>query len=115
MKNIKRISLLLSWKICNSRLCWILLLLVLSVGLKAQTKTVSGTIVDASGESIIGVNIVVKGTTNGVITDFDGNFTLTNVPEKGIISVTVGSINSIFYFLHKAAEPFNCLEQGNLA
>ena len=88
MKNIKRISLLLSWKICNSRLCWILLLLVLSVGLKAQTKTVSGTIVDASGESIIGVNIVVKGTTNGVITDFDGNFTLTNVPEKGIISVT---------------------------
>lgn len=53
MKNIKRISLLLSWKICNSRLCWILLLLVLSVGLKAQTKTVSGTIVDASGESII--------------------------------------------------------------
>lgn len=48
MKNIKRISLLLSWKICNSRLCWILLLLVLSVGLKAQTKTVSGTIVDAS-------------------------------------------------------------------
>ena len=27
----------------------------------------------------------------------------------------VGSINSIFYFLHKAAEPFNCLEQGNLA
>ena len=27
----------------------------------------------------------------------------------------VGSINSIFYFLHKAAEPFNCLEQDNLA
>ena len=26
----------------------------------------------------------------------------------------VGSINSIFYFLHKAAEPFNCLEQDNL-
>ena len=29
--------------------------------------------------------------------------------------VKVGSINSIFYFLHKAAEPFNCLEQDNLA
>ena len=27
----------------------------------------------------------------------------------------VGSINSIFYFLHKAAEPFNCIEQDNLA
>ena len=31
------------------------------------------------------------------------------------LGVEVGSINSIFYFLHKAAEPFNCLEQGNLA
>ncbi|CAL9786899.1 hypothetical protein BACFRA24663_19260 [Bacteroides fragilis] len=30
-------------------------------------------------------------------------------------SPKVGSINSIFYFLHKAAEPFNCLEQDNLA
>ena len=30
-------------------------------------------------------------------------------------SLEVGSINSIFYFLHKAAEPFNCLEQDNLA
>ena len=31
------------------------------------------------------------------------------------IRFKVGSINSIFYFLHKAAEPFNCLEQDNLA
>ena len=31
------------------------------------------------------------------------------------IQLKVGSINSIFYFLHKAAEPFNCLEQDNLA
>ena len=31
------------------------------------------------------------------------------------IFIKVGSINSIFYFLHKAAEPFNCLEQDNLA
>ena len=30
-------------------------------------------------------------------------------------SIKVGSINSIFYFLHKTAEPFNCLEQDNLA
>lgn len=37
------------------------------------------------------------------------DFTITGVTLK------VGSINSIFYFLHKAAEPFNCLEQDNLA
>ena len=30
-------------------------------------------------------------------------------------TLKVGSINSIFYFLHKTAEPFNCLEQDNLA
>ena len=36
--------------------------------------------------------------------------------NQGInILYKVGSINSIFYFLHKAAEPFNCLEQDNLA
>lgn len=61
MKNIKRISLLLSWKICNSRLCWILLLLVLSVGLKAQTKTVSGTIVDASGNPLLELILLSRG------------------------------------------------------
>ena len=32
-----------------------------------------------------------------------------------LTELKVGSINSIFYFLHKAAEPFNCLEQDNLA
>ena len=35
--------------------------------------------------------------------------------EIGEKLLEVGSINSIFYFLHKAAEPFNCLEQDNLA
>ena len=35
--------------------------------------------------------------------------------QKYRVLLKVGSINSIFYFLHKAAEPFNCLEQDNLA
>ena len=35
--------------------------------------------------------------------------------NKALNSLKVGSINSIFYFLHKTAEPFNCLEQDNLA
>ena len=37
------------------------------------------------------------------------------ISGNDIMSLKVGSINSIFYFLHKAAEPFNCLEQDNLA
>lgn len=42
----------------------------------SNTLTVKGMVVDANGLSVIGANVVVKGTTNGVITDFDGNYTL---------------------------------------
>lgn len=42
-----------------------------------QTKTVTGRIVDAKGEPLIGVTVIEKGTTNGAITDFDGNYSLT--------------------------------------
>lgn len=38
--------------------------------------TVKGVVVDKNGEPLIGVNIVVKGTTNGTVTDFDGNFSI---------------------------------------
>ena len=69
-----------------------------------QAQTARGIVVDQNGEPIIGASILEKGTTNGVTTDLYGKF-----------SLKVGSINSIFYFLHKAAEPFNCLEQDNLA
>ena len=53
-----------------------------------QNKQVTGNVVDATGEPIIGANIVVKGTTNGTITDFDGNFTLTDVPANGILVIS---------------------------
>ena len=42
-----------------------------------------------------------------------GKSSLANIAAQNLVKV--GSINSIFYFLHKAAEPFNCLEQDNLA
>ncbi|WP_279165868.1 SusC/RagA family TonB-linked outer membrane protein [Phocaeicola coprophilus] len=41
-----------------------------------QQRTVKGTVVDSEGLPVIGANILVKGTTNGVITDFEGNFLL---------------------------------------
>ena len=58
------------------RLFFVALLSVLAVGAFAQSKTVSGTVLDKTGESVIGASVVVKGTTNGTITDFDGKFTL---------------------------------------
>lgn len=48
---------------------------------------VSGTITDKSGEPIIGANVVIKGTTNGTITDIDGNYTL-NVPVSAILQIS---------------------------
>lgn len=41
-----------------------------------QKKTITGTIVDLSGMPVIGANVMVKGTTNGTITDMDGKFSL---------------------------------------
>ena len=51
-----------------------------------QSRTVQGTVTDDSGESIPGVNVVVKGTTTGVITDSDGRFTI-NVPSADAVLV----------------------------
>ncbi len=48
--------------------------------------TVSGNITDPLGEPIIGATILVKGTTNGTITDVNGNYTLTNVPADAILA-----------------------------
>lgn len=48
---------------------------------------VSGTITDKSGEPIIGANVVIKGTTNGTITDIDGNYTL-DVPVSAILQIS---------------------------
>ncbi|MDE5678674.1 TonB-dependent receptor [Phocaeicola sp.] len=52
-----------------------------------QDKAIKGVVVDVAGEPIIGANVVVKGTTNGVITDFDGNFTL-NVPLNCTLQIS---------------------------
>ena len=61
--------------------------LFLSVSAFAQQIAVKGIVKDTTGEPIIGANVVVKGTTNGTITDFDGNFQL-NANKGDIISVT---------------------------
>lgn len=72
------------------RLKALLVLLVglfLSIGAFAQQIAVKGHVKDTTGEPVIGANVLVKGTTNGTITDFDGNFML-NVPKDAILSVS---------------------------
>ena len=53
-----------------------------------QGKKVTGVVIDGTGEPVIGANVVVKGTTNGTITDFDGNYTIEGVPADGVLVIS---------------------------
>ena len=57
------------------------------VNVAQQTRKVQGTVVDDLGVPVIGANVSVKGTTNGTITDMDGNFLL-EVPNNAILEIT---------------------------
>lgn len=59
-------------------------LLFLSTTVWAQ-QTVSGTVLDEGGSSIIGATVMVKGSTNGTVTDLDGKYVLSNVPPKSVL------------------------------
>lgn len=52
-----------------------------------QAKKITGAIVDSNGEPIIGANVVVKGTTNGTVTDIDGKFSI-EVEAKTILNIS---------------------------
>jgi len=66
------------------------------VKITQQSGTATGTVVDAMGP-VIGASVVVKGTTNGVITDFDGNFSLDNVKKGDIIQISfIGYVTQEF-------------------
>lgn len=58
------------------RLINLILIMFCCCKLMAQDMTVTGKVMDASSEPIIGASVMVKGTTNGTISDFDGNFSL---------------------------------------
>ena len=54
----------------------------------AEGRQITGTVVDGTGETVIGANVLVVGTTNGVITDMDGNFTLQDVPTNAKLQIS---------------------------
>ena len=65
------------------RICTLAVLLLAGLTAMAQQLNVQGTVVDkATGETIIGASVVEAGTQNGVVTDFDGKFTLSVAPGK---------------------------------
>ena len=70
-----------------TRILTLLMGLCLSLGAFAQI-TVQGLVKDATGEGVIGASIRVVGTNQGTVTDFDGNFTLSNVPAGATLQVS---------------------------
>lgn len=55
-----------------------------------QHGTVTGTVTDSEGEPLIGVTVLVKGTSNGTATDFDGKFSLNNASGKTLVFSYIG-------------------------
>ncbi|WP_205461709.1 TonB-dependent receptor [Mangrovibacterium lignilyticum] len=53
-----------------------------------QSKTITGVITAGDGEPIPGATVVVKGTSNGTITDFDGKYTISDVPADAILQIS---------------------------
>lgn len=58
-----------------------------------QTRKAVGVVTDKTGEAIIGANVIVKGTTNGTITDMDGRFEL-DVPNNATLQVSYIGFNT---------------------
>lgn len=77
----------------KQRLILLLTALLLTAGLASAQTKVSGTVVDAQGEPVVGAAVFVEGSQNvGTMTDLDGQFTLNNVPAKAkyIIASSLG-------------------------
>lgn len=70
--------------ICRRFLCLALVAMV-SFAAAAQSKSVSGKVVDQNGEAVIGATVMVKGSTNGTATDFDGAYKLSNVANDATL------------------------------
>tara|TARA_R110002051_G_scaffold117009_2_gene190620 strand:- start:24128 stop:27235 length:3108 start_codon:yes stop_codon:yes gene_type:complete len=65
-------------------------LMVFSLGIYAQQKTITGTITTPNGEPIPGVNILQKGTTNGTVSDFDGNYSIDAPSGSTLVFTSIG-------------------------
>lgn len=65
-----------------------------SLGIFAQNITVNGTIVDTQNEPVIGATILVKGTGNGTVTDYDGNYNLTGVSSNATLQISYVGMKS---------------------
>ena len=64
-----------------------------NVAISQQSRTVTGVVTDIKGEPLLGVNVIVKGTTNGTITDLDGKFSLEVEPNSILVVSYIGYVS----------------------
>lgn len=79
------------WRRCATVVLFLLLCLPFCMA-QAQTVKVTGKVIDDLSEPMIGVNVVEKGTTNGCLTDIDGNYTLTVTKGSTLVYSYIGYI-----------------------
>lgn len=89
MKNKKKIVLrCLAMRKSFQKSFFIIFFFAWAIGTLAQIKVVKGVVLDTQGEPVIGASVVVKGVPNGVITDFDGKFSIQNIPDDATIQIS---------------------------
>lgn len=74
------------------KVIFFLQMLLISIGITAQTHTVTGVVTDADHEPMVGVSIIEKGTSNGTMTDIDGKFTLKVGPKAVLRASYIGYV-----------------------
>ena len=73
-----------------SKILTLLLVLVVQISFAQEQRTITGTVTDDSGLPLPGVNIIIEGTTTGVQTDFDGNYTIQAQQGQVLVFTFVG-------------------------
>jgi TonB-linked SusC/RagA family outer membrane protein len=74
------------WKFIPVGIFFLFLTVVPTLATAQTLKTVTGKVTDATGGPLPGVSVVVKGTTNGSITDAEGNYKIQNVPSNATLT-----------------------------
>lgn len=87
MKN-RRTNTKASWSKLLLRLLPVVALMLVGQNAWAQSKQVTGIVKDATGETVIGASVYEKGTSNGTITDYDGNFSLNVSNDNAILQIS---------------------------
>jgi TonB-linked SusC/RagA family outer membrane protein len=74
--------------------CFLLFNAGIMMASEQQGKKITGTIVDENGETVIGANVTIKGTSSGSVTDLDGHFELLNVQDNQILQISYIGYNT---------------------